>query len=48
MDPDAGPVGLISWKFQTKTLVTVDAFSAFCQKAFSMGADVASIPLSTR
>src|ERR1700730_5956286 len=29
MDPDAGPVGLISWKFQTKTLVTVGEFSAF-------------------
>jgi hypothetical protein len=43
MDPAAGPVGLISWKFETKTLVSVGEFCAFCDKAFAAGADVAFI-----
>jgi hypothetical protein len=43
MDPGTGPVGLISWKFETKTLVSVGEFSGFCDKAFAAGADVAFI-----
>ncbi len=43
MNPDAGPVGLISWKFKAKTLIDVGEFSVLCEKAFAHGVDVAFI-----
>jgi hypothetical protein len=43
MDPDSGPVGLVSMKFKLKCAVDIETFSDYCELAFSKGADVVFI-----